>query len=301
MKTYHLFIQFIILVLLACLSTCTTTQHQQKITNQTIKTLAPSGWRIHDSVLRFEPKNLYEHINGRAEFFLAYNVASLAFASFKQTGEDRYINLSIYDMATPTNAFGVFSAERSEGEPPVDLGRDAYRAGANYYIWQGKYYIQLIALGEADELRDSTQAMAQELATTLPDSGAPVWGLKALPQNDRIPHTERFFLVDAMGLDFMTDTYTAKYQKAGQPIQAFLSKRPTPTDAETIITQYTQYADRYGTQVEQISIKTIPLTICHMGGRFDVITQKANLVTGVFNVDSRDLAIQAAVELWQHF
>ena len=63
--------------------------------------------------MQFGPENLYEQINGRAEYYLAYDVIGMTFASFdKSTDNSIFINLSIYDMGTPTNAFGVFSGER---------------------------------------------------------------------------------------------------------------------------------------------------------------------------------------------
>ena len=36
--------------------------------DQMITDLAPGGWKIHDKILWFTPENLYELINGRAEF-----------------------------------------------------------------------------------------------------------------------------------------------------------------------------------------------------------------------------------------
>jgi hypothetical protein len=96
------------------------------LSNETIENHVPDGWRIYGKVLRFVPANLYEHINGRAEFYLACNMVSVTSANFEKAGDEQFIHVSVYDMGTPTNAFGVFSAERREGEPPLALGRDAY-------------------------------------------------------------------------------------------------------------------------------------------------------------------------------
>ena len=49
--------------------------------------LVPEGWRVYDKVLYFTPKNLYEHINGRAEFYIAYEVRSLTFVSYENKAE----------------------------------------------------------------------------------------------------------------------------------------------------------------------------------------------------------------------
>ena len=96
----------------------------------------PKGWKIFDEIKQFTPENVYEQINGRASFFQAYDMISLIYVSFVKSDEDaKFINLSIYDMGTPTNAFGVFSSERSPGEStrrsrgPARAGRPAARPG----------------------------------------------------------------------------------------------------------------------------------------------------------------------------
>ncbi|MDH4220425.1 MAG: hypothetical protein OEW23_16840, partial [Candidatus Aminicenantes bacterium] len=103
--------------------------------------LVPQGWAIYDQVGQFTADNLYERINGRAELYLAYDVVSLTTATFEdKTDIGRFIELSVFDMGNPTNAFGIFSVERFQGDPPLDLGRMSYHSGSNAYIWKGKYY-----------------------------------------------------------------------------------------------------------------------------------------------------------------
>ena len=67
-------------------------------------------------------------------------------------------------------------------------------------------------------------ALARNVIGFLPDSGAQIWGLAALPPADRIPGSVQFFKVDAMGMEFMRDTYTAEYRKDNTVVTAFLSQ-----------------------------------------------------------------------------
>ena len=164
----------------------------------------PKGWQIFDEVKQFTPENLYEQINGRAAFFLAYDMIRMTYVSFVNSEKaSQFINLSIYNMATPTNAFGVFSAERSQGDSPLDLGRASYRTDANYFAWKGQYYIQIISSEATDEFQRIGMDLARKVTDFLLDSGEQVWGLTALPLTDRMPESVQYFKVDAMGLDFM--------------------------------------------------------------------------------------------------
>jgi hypothetical protein len=259
----------------------------------------PDGWEIFDEVKQFTPESLYEQIDGRAEFFLAYDVIGMTFASFvKGLDVGQFIDLSIYDMGSATNAFGVFSVERSQGEPPLELGRVSYRLDANYYIWKGHYYITIIASHATGEFQRLGIDLARKVTDYLPDSNESVWGLIALPRKDRVSDSVQYFKVDAMGLDFMRNTYIAAYRKGGDTVTAFLSQRDSEESAKAAVAKYVEYAKEYGRGVKHLNIRGVDLISCTMGESYDVIFQKGRLMAGVWSVAERDLAIQAATELY---
>ncbi|MCJ7618226.1 MAG: hypothetical protein MUO43_16985, partial [Desulfobacterales bacterium] len=264
-----------------------------------IASLAPKGWEIFDKVKQFTPQNLYDQIDGRAEFFLAYDFIRMTFASFiNNANEGQFIDLSIYDMGSSTNAFGVFSGERSPGETPIQLGRKGYSSDANYYIWKGRYYIRIIASESTDEFKKIGMDLARKVTGFLVDAGDSVWGLSALPRVDRVPGSAQYVKVDAMGLDFMRDTYMARYRIGNATVTAFLSRWDTPETAKAVVSRYKDYTRKYGEGVDRIKQGGVELEICDMGGDFDVIFQKGRLVGGVSSVDDRKLAMQAAIDFW---
>jgi len=261
---------------------------------------APNGWKAVGEPKRFKPENLYEIINGAAELYLAYNVREMIFISFeKSTDSAFFIDLSIYDMGSPTNAFGVFSVGRSPEDPSLSLGREGYYQNGSYYIWKGQYYIQVVASDATEELDRLGLELAQKVTDSLTDSGEKVWGLDALPRTNLAPGTEKYFLIDMMGLNFMRNTFTALYRENGHEVTAFLSRQDTPESALTVIDRYIEYANEYGRGAERISQPDFSLVIVDMGNAFDVIFHKGRFVGGVMSVVQRNLAIKAAVSLWQ--
>jgi hypothetical protein len=271
-----------------------------KKTAMMIESLTPEGWKLHDKVTQFTPENLYQQINGRAEYYLAYDVVGMTFASFDKSADDSiFIDLSIYDMGTPTNAFGVFSGERPLDVPRLKLGRDAYRIGANHYIFQGQYYVQVTAADDTDELRQVSEDLAEEVTDLLQDSGQPVWGLTALPKADRVPHSVQYFLVDALGLDFMRNTYTAKYHKGKSIVSIFLSRQDSPESARKAVAKFKEHANLYGKRADNLSEDGIELLSCDMNGSYDVVFQKGRLVAGVTGVKDERLAVEVTIDLWK--
>jgi len=267
---------------------------------QLIAKITPIGWTLFDEVREFTPENLYLHINGRADFYIAFDVTGMTFAGFvNRSNKGQYIELYIYDMGTPTNAFGVFSTEKSSEGHPLALGRKSYQEDANYFVWQGQYYIRIIVSDNSVVFKKIAGDIAQKVTTFLPDSGQTVWGLKALPIKDRVPESLLYIKVNALGVDFMRNTYMAKYNKEGTLVLAFISKQDTPEIAAEAVTQYVQHTQRYGERVERLYREGVELTICDMDNIYDVLFLKGNLVGGVSSVEDRGLAIRSAIELWQ--
>jgi hypothetical protein len=260
----------------------------------------PKGWQIFDEVKQFTPENLYEQINGRASFFIAYDMIRMTYVSFVNSDKtSQFINLSIYNMGTPTNAFGVFSAERSQGESPLELGRAGYRSDANYFIWKGQYYIRIISSEATNEFQRIGMDLARKVTDFLLDSGEQVWGLTALPLTDRMPDSVQYFKVDAMGLDFMRNTYTATYRKGNTLVTAFLSQQDSAESARAKVVRYAKYAKKYGKGTDRLRAGEVELVSCDMGGTYDVVYQKGRLIGGVSYVEDRGLAIRVAIEMWE--
>jgi hypothetical protein len=267
---------------------------------ETVTALRPEGWRIHDKVMWYTAENLYELIDGRAEFYIAYDVVGLCFASFTKSSEsDIFIDVSIYDMGTATNAFGVFTTERSPEATQLKLGRDSYGVGVDYYIWEGRYYIQVIAPDDTIKYQQITRNIAEQLTESLHETNESVWGLTALPKENLVPQSVRYYLVDAMGLNFMENTYTARYQTGETEVVVFLSRRDSVESAQSAVTEFMEHMNFYGKQVIPLSVGGIELVACDMGGIHDIVFQKGRLIGGVTGVEDQRLGVQEAVALWR--
>ena len=265
-----------------------------------VPNFTPAGWEVYDKTREFTAESLYELINGRAELYLAYDITRMIYVNFVNKGNNRlFIEVFIYDMGSPTNAFGIFSVERSQGAPSLNLGRDSYNLDAHYFIWKGQYYIRVIASESTKEFKQIGMNIAREVSSYLTDSDDPVWGLTALPQVDLISDSIKYFQVDAMGLDFMRNTYTAKYLKGHGEVTAFLSRQDSSESAQDTVARYINHTQKYGEGIEHLKQNGTKFVLCDMRDRFDVIFHEGELVGGVFSVEDRNIAAQAAFDFWR--
>jgi len=265
-----------------------------------LKAMTPMGWKIVDEIKQFTPDSLYQQIDGRAELYKDYNMVTATFAIFANlSNETQFIELAVYDMDNPTNAFGIFSVERDPAQPSLGLGRGSYGSNGSYYIWRGRYYVQIIGSETTEALRSTARDLAHNLMELLTDSGEPVWGLAVLPSKDRVPNSEKYFRVNAMGMRFLANTYVAQYRKNNRRVTFFLSEQDNTELARATLTEYIKFAEEFGEGAENLTVSGLDLMVFDMLGAYDVVLQEGRRIGGVSSVEDRKLAIQVGIDLWK--
>ena len=261
--------------------------------------LAPEGWTRTGNIEHYNVATLYTKINGRSELYMAYDVLGMSWVTFANDADkNSFLDLFIYDMRSPTNAFGIYSVEREADQPPADLGREGYQTGSNYYFWKGNYYGYINASRINESNSKAGLGIATALMQRITDSGAAVVGLDWLPTEGLIVDTVQFFKADAMSLDFLNDTFLGMYQFGDNKVRAFFSKRADEQEAVDILSQFATYGDDYADSTEKASVEGIEVTLTDWGGDFyDVAFHIGPMVAGLSNVEGKDAALEATGEL----
>src|SRR3954465_4666843 len=185
--------------------------------------LTPEGFTKKGLVERYAEANLYEKIDGRSELFHSYDVTGMTFVTFSKADDpSKFIDVYLYDMTTPLGAFGVVSVERSPGSKPIATGDGGHRTGADFFFRKGQYYASILTSGPDEEAQKAASALADTLANRLKGEAAELWGLAMLPAKNRIDDTVQYLMVDALGLDFLTNAFTARYRDGGAEFTALV-------------------------------------------------------------------------------
>lgn len=108
-------------------STALLSQTQKPSSNQTSFPL-PEGLAALSPPEVFEPPNLSDKINGKAELYLTAGFVSLQSLRFKHSGVSNvWMEAFIYDMASDQNAFAVFRAQRRDDADSLNLTQHSYQ------------------------------------------------------------------------------------------------------------------------------------------------------------------------------
>lgn len=206
-------------------------------TSDELKSWLPAvdGWTISDEVEVFNPDNLFDRINGAAPLFLENNFREMTSMEYKK-GAD-YITIQAYRHATPEDAFGMYSSERSSDLTYLPIGGEAQGDKANLYFFAGNMYLKIWSNVTGD-VSDELQTIGKGLAGKIDANAAYPLVVRLFPEEGKIPYSTGYVTSNFIGHEFLRAVYTAKYERDGQSFQLFIMDGGTPEGVKEVLAQY---------------------------------------------------------------
>ena len=138
---------------------------------QTSKLSPPSemgGWRWDGNEATYDPRTIFDYMDGAGELYLSYHFRSLSVRRFVKPGEPS-ITLEIYDMGSSGEAFGIFSYERQDED--AGIGQGSEYGGGLLRFWKGRYFASVYSDGESPEVKAAILAIGEAVARSIESPG----------------------------------------------------------------------------------------------------------------------------------
>ncbi|MBI1320548.1 MAG: hypothetical protein GC168_16615 [Candidatus Hydrogenedens sp.] len=257
--------------------------------------LEVEGWK-HTGVERYTPEGMYDKINGRSELYLSYGTSGLAFC--RMVGGAGEIEIFLYDMTEPVQAYGVFGVERFEEGEPLEIGEAAYRSRGDVFFRKGRFYATFVASDDTPELHAAEESIGKALAARLDSETGELWGVKVFTAPQFDAGSIKYFNADAMSLEFMPQTYTAEStgEFNGATITYFVRMPADEAAIRETLDRYRAYFGQYGESTSEFEDDGHSFLLCHLGGGYyDAVFATPRYVGGVTAVKGEDAAREAVV------
>lgn len=185
-------------------------------------------WEADGKDRVFDRQTLYDYLDGGAEVYLAFDFRRAWVRRYAAPG-GREMNLDIYEMGSPAEAFGLFSTDRQD--PDAGIGQDSEYGPGLLRFWQGPYFVAVTVSADDEASAKSVLELGREVAKLLGPPGPKPDLLGLLPEGglrpDRTSYfhsavnlNNRFFVSsdNILHLDRTTDCVFAEY--ATGPVEA---------------------------------------------------------------------------------
>jgi len=132
-----------------------------------------TGAAQQGDVLWYTPEDLYDYINGMAEEYLDAGFVRLSHSEWKAAGAaattgphgaNAYVEIDLYDMASPKGVAAVMTAPPQDKTADVAPGVKAYRDEGVCEFGAGRYYVRLTARPDVEGQKALLDALARAVA-----------------------------------------------------------------------------------------------------------------------------------------
>ncbi|VAX18410.1 hypothetical protein MNBD_NITROSPINAE04-1647 [hydrothermal vent metagenome] len=200
----------------------------------------------------YTKENLYEYVDGHAEFFITSGFKSLAVSGYqgnKEKTDDPPVVAEIYDMGSPEGALGVISKEAMGLNTFDGAWFIGYKSGNSVMFIKGPYYVKLNIFIK-DGMK-TLNALAKDISDNIGEIKTELPQFAKFPEAGGVKGSGGYVSGNYMGLDFMANVFTCKYKRDGKEFTAFLV---APENNKRFLSRMLSFYDETGVQVDSFLI-----------------------------------------------
>jgi hypothetical protein len=255
------------------------------------------GWTLATEPEHYVADNLWDYIDGQADFFIDYGFVRVDAAEYRNEQESTPVVLEIWRMGRPQEAFGIFAAERTPEDRPLEIGSEAY-LGANVLgFWQGELYVKLTSFDEGPTIEQLLTGLAQEVSSRIPGRKYELETPLLFPGDGRVESSERFIPKNFLGQPYLTDAYRVDFTRDGQEFQLFIVDTGSPEEARSHLGRLEQfYRERAQGQVTLETTSDPPMLLVDGPSKM-VVFHFEHRLGGAIGMQSLDAGRSAAAAL----
>ena len=177
----------------------------------------------------YKPDNLYDFINGAADNYLSYGFEELHVAEYRK-GKNN-IKLEIYRHKDNTQAFGIYSSERSSSFRFINIGSQGYKVEGTLNFFKGNHYVKIRTSSKSEKVLQNLQTLGLRVADMLPGEAAMPKTLNDFPGQGKKINEETYIRESVLGHEFLNGAFKALYEAGDISFSVFIIDRKSPEEA----------------------------------------------------------------------
>ena len=247
----------------------------------------------------FDTATLSDKINGKAELYLSAGFDRLHSQRFKdEAAGDVWMEVFVYDMQTPQNAFSVFSAQRRDDARALDIAQYAYQTPNALFFVHGPFYVEVIASDIAETIIQPMIAFAETFIANHPIEAETIGQKELFPEEGLIQNSISLVSADAFGYDRFDQIFTATYKLQDSELMAYYSRRKTPQEAEGLVSSYRDFLISFGGETVESDPGIKTAKVIHILDTYEIVFSHGPYLAGVREGADRQSAQELALKLF---
>lgn len=266
---------------------CAAGASESSLVTELLERLSVPGWNTEGRPYRYVPENLYEYIDGAADYFIAYGFVGLTGANYSPvSGGTDSVTVDIYDMGDKLNAFGVFQPRRDHQASSLNIGSGSFGSDEFVAFHKDKYYVEIQSYITGKK-KGMVKEMAERVAANLPGDDALPQELSYFPEKSRIAGSERYIRGGILGHAFLDKGMACDYRIEGEKFTAFVAIFPSKREAVMAVEHHRSFLKKSGKKSPPLEgFGAYSFVSEEPYHKTIIVKQAGKFVTGVYDLTS---------------
>ena len=261
--------------------------------------LTPPGQAPLSPAETFDAATLSDKINGKAELYLSAGFVRLHSQRFKDESDgDVWMEVFVYDMQTPQNAFSVFSAQRRDDAQTLDVAQYAYQTPNALFFVHGPFYVEIVASDISENIIQPMIAFTEAFIANHPIQSQAIGEKELFPEEGLIQISISLVSTDAFGYERFDQIFTATYKLQGGELMAYYSRRKTPGEAEELASSYRDFLIAFGGKKIESDLGIKTAKMIHILDTYEIVFSHGPYLAGVREAADQKPAQELAMNLF---
>ncbi|MBW2434554.1 MAG: hypothetical protein JRF36_13180 [Deltaproteobacteria bacterium] len=259
----------------------------------------PAGQIPMTPMEAFDAATLSDKINGKAELYLSAGFKSLHSQRLKsETAGDVWMEVFVYDMQTPQNAFSVFSAQRREDAQTLDLGQYGYQTANAIFFVHGPFYVEIVASDRSEAILEAMHTFAETFIAAHSVRTQAIEEKALFPKTGLLEDSIALVSADAFGYERFDQIFTATYQLGDIQLMAYLSRRKSPGEAQELAGSYADFLMAFGGSAAESDLAIPSAKIIYILDTYEIVCSHGPYLIGVREATAQQPAQDLALQLY---
>jgi len=257
---------------------------------------APQNLILLSPAESFEPENLSDKINGKAELYLSGGFVRLVSQRFTIEDEpSAWMEVFIYDMGSPRGSYAVYSLQKRFEAKEMELGDYGYGTENGLYFVHGAYYVELVSSVAQERMAELMFSFGRNFISKTPVESNELNELALFPEKNLNRESISLLPSNGFGFEQFDSIFTAQYGVGDTELTAFLSRRKSEAEAAKLVDAYTSFLTAVGGTELKSNLNIPGAKLVEIMDTFELFFSRGSILAGVHGAENR----QAAEELAQ--
>lgn len=205
-------------------------------------------WKLEEDPIVVPGDRLASYLGADALKYQRYGILDTTVGKYSGPDPATFATVEIYRFPDFVKAFGGYSMHKNGPYRVLPIANESFAKPRSINIWRGPFYVHITGASQGDALLRLANFVADRMP---PAPGRPaVFGF--LPEQSRVPNSERYSAEPVLGQPYLANAFLATYNVNGDVIEGLVLPAPNKETAAKILDAFRALYVRNGKLLDPI-------------------------------------------------